>query len=230
MATAMADVGMPTSPSTPPPTKRQLVREIVNVIEQLPGPQLCRSTAAGTSVWGATQHEVASSMPGDELVTGAQYRATRAITIAVPPDAVSAVAGASGWHRAGWYSNDLLDNLTLLSSETVIPELQDLHVGQWVPMSPTPSDKTAFKVARFEPNRLLGVAAAGEHLGVDARTDLRRGDSSRHSTPDPLRLAPPGRGVALADPQRVRRLPDDAANAAGHQGPRGVAQARIVTS
>jgi hypothetical protein len=60
-----------------------------------------------------------------------------------------------GCLRAGWYSNDLLDNLTRPSAEEVIPELQELHVGQWVPMSPTPSDKTAFKVASFEPGRLL---------------------------------------------------------------------------
>ena len=134
-------------------------------------------------------------MPGDELVTGAQYRATRAITIAAPPDTVWPWLVQAGCIRAGWYSSDLLDNRTRPSSETVIPQLQDLHVGQWVPMSPTPSDKTAFKVASFEPNRLLGVAAAGEHLGVDARTDLRRGDKSRHSIPDPLRLAPPGEAL-----------------------------------
>jgi hypothetical protein len=60
-----------------------------------------------------------------------------------------------GCLRAGWYSNDLLDNLTRPSAEEVIPQLQDLRVGQWVPMSPTPSEKTAFKVASFELNRLL---------------------------------------------------------------------------
>jgi len=48
-----------------------------------------------------------------------------------------------------------LDNLGRPSAEAVLPELQHLEAGQWVPMSPTPSETTAFKVAAFEPNRLL---------------------------------------------------------------------------
>lgn len=34
-------------------------------------------------------------------------------------------------------------------------EFQQLEIGQWVPMSPTPSDTTAFRVTGFEPNRWL---------------------------------------------------------------------------
>jgi hypothetical protein len=142
-------------PSTPPPTKRQLAREILHVIEDLPRFATAPLYRRWHQRWGATPQEVASPMPGDDLITGAQYRATRAITIAAPPDAVWPWLVQVGCLRAGWYSNDLLDNLTRPSAEEVIPELQDLHVGQWVPMSPTPSDKTAFKVASFEPNRLL---------------------------------------------------------------------------
>jgi hypothetical protein len=142
-------------PSTPPPTKRQLAREILHVIEDLPRFATAPLYRRWHQRWGATPQEVASPMPGDDLITGAQYRATRAITIAAPPDAVWPWLVQVGCLRAGWYSNDLLDNLTRPSEEEVIPELQDLHVGQWVPMSPTPSDKTAFKVASFEPNRLL---------------------------------------------------------------------------
>ena len=36
-----------------------------------------------------------------------------------------------------------------------MPELQHPAVGQWVPMSPTPSDATAFKVADFDVGRWL---------------------------------------------------------------------------
>jgi hypothetical protein len=60
-----------------------------------------------------------------------------------------------GCRRAGFYSNDLLDNLGQPSSREIVPELQHLDVGQWVPMSPTPSDATAFRVDSFEVNRWL---------------------------------------------------------------------------
>jgi hypothetical protein len=71
------------------------------------------------------------------------------------PEAVWPWLVQVGCLRAGWYSNDLLDNLAHPSAEELIPELQDLQIGQWVPMSPTPSEKTAFKVASFEPQRSL---------------------------------------------------------------------------
>ncbi|HEX6327984.1 MAG TPA: hypothetical protein VFZ72_15550, partial [Jiangellaceae bacterium] len=41
------------------------------------------------------------------------------------------------------------------SARTIIPDLQRLEVGQWVSMSPTPSELTAFKVDGFEINRWL---------------------------------------------------------------------------
>jgi hypothetical protein len=151
----MPDTTVRPAPSTPRATKRQLAHEIVNVIEDLPrfaAAPLCRRWHQR---WGATRQEIASPMPGDELITAAQYRATRAITIAAPPDAVWPWLVQVGCLRAGWYSDDLLDNLTRPSAEEVIPELQELHVGQWVPMSPTPSEKTAFRVASFEPGRVL---------------------------------------------------------------------------
>ena len=94
-------------------------------------------------------------MPGDDLVSGAQYRCTRAVTIDAPPDAVWPWLVQVGYRRAGFYSKDLLDNLARPSARDVVPELQELHRGQWVPMSPSPSDLTAFKVAAFEVNRWL---------------------------------------------------------------------------
>ena len=57
-----------------------------------------------------------------------------------------------GCGRAGFYSNDLLDNLARPSATTIVADLQCLEVGQWVPMSPssTPTEKTAFRVDSFE--------------------------------------------------------------------------------
>ena len=107
--------------------------------------------------WGATPAEIAASLPGDELLSRAQYRSTRAITIDAPRDAVWPWLVQVGCQRAGFYSNDLLDNLARPSATTIIADLQHLEVGQRVPMSPspTPSDRTDFTVHSFESDRWL---------------------------------------------------------------------------
>jgi hypothetical protein len=106
--------------------------------------------------WGATPTEVASALPGDDLLPHAQFRCTRAVTIDVPPGAVWPWLVQVGCLRGGFYSNDLLDNLGRPSARTIVPELQTLEVGQWVPMSPTtPTLKTAFRVDGFETDRWL---------------------------------------------------------------------------
>jgi hypothetical protein len=90
-------------------------------------------------------------MPGDALCANAQFKSTRAITIQATPDEVWPWLVQVGCLRAGWYSNDLLDNLSHRSATTVLPEFQHLEVGQWVPMSPQspPSDRTALRVDSF---------------------------------------------------------------------------------
>jgi len=107
--------------------------------------------------WGATDAEVGASLPGDELQPQAQFRATRAITIAAPPEVVWPWLVQVGCRRAGWYSNDLMDNLGRVSSREILDEFQQLEVGQWVPMSAfgEPTAYTAFEVAGFEPHRWL---------------------------------------------------------------------------
>jgi hypothetical protein len=107
--------------------------------------------------WGATPAEVAAPLPGDGIVQQPQFRCTRAITVDAPPEAVWPWLVQVGCHRAGWYSNDLLDNLGRPSATEIVPDLQHLEVGQWVAMSPVgpPSQETAFKVAGYETNRWL---------------------------------------------------------------------------
>jgi len=96
-------------------------------------------------------------MPGDALFPRAQFRATRAITIAAPPDVVWPWLVQVGCGRAGWYSDDLLDNLGRPSATVLVPGLQHLEVGQWVPMSPKPppSERTALRVDSFEVDRWM---------------------------------------------------------------------------
>lgn len=86
--------------------------------------------------WGATPDEVSRPLPGDELVTRPTFNATRAITIAAPPQEIWPWLLQVGVTRAGWYSYDILDNLGRRSARRIIPELQNLAPGDVVPMSP----------------------------------------------------------------------------------------------
>lgn len=106
--------------------------------------------------WGATSSELAASMAGDDLLARPRYRSTRAIEIDAAPGAVWPWLVQVGCLRAGWYSNDLLDNLARPSATTILPAFQHLAVGQWVPMAPSPpTDRTALKVHSFAVNSCL---------------------------------------------------------------------------
>lgn len=102
--------------------------------------------------WGATAEEVRGPMPGDELVHGAQFTATRAITIDAPPEKIWPWILQIGFRRAGFYSYDLLDNLGKPSADQIVPALQSLAVGDWIAMAEPVNETTAFRVHSVEPN------------------------------------------------------------------------------
>lgn len=136
--------------------QRQIIGELGDVLHDLPAFLTAPLYRRWHLHWGATPVEVAESMPGDTLLPRAQYRTTRAITIGAPPDAVWPWLVQVGCGRAGFYSNDLLDNLGRPSATTIVASLQQLKPGQWMPMSPaSPTDRTAFKVDSFEPGQWL---------------------------------------------------------------------------
>ncbi len=137
------------------PTRSELTAEARHVIADLPRFVTAPFYRDWHRRWGAMDAEVEAPMPGDEIITDTAYVATRAITIYAPPHEVWPWLVQVGCLRAGFYANDLLDNLGHPSARTILPEYQDLEVGQWIPMSPTPSDTTAFKVAGFELNQWL---------------------------------------------------------------------------
>lgn len=133
------------------PSMRELVGEVADVVHDLPAFMTAPLYRKWHRHWGSTLSEIAGSLPGDALLPNAQFRSTRAITIDAPPDAVWPWLVQVGCGRAGFYSNDLLDNLAHPSATTIVTDLQHLEIGQWIPMSPTatPSDRTAFKVRSF---------------------------------------------------------------------------------
>jgi hypothetical protein len=139
------------------PTRRQLAAELGDVAHDIPAFMTAPLYRRWHLNWGATPAEIAAALPGDALLPRARYRSTRAITISAPPASVWPWLVQVGCLRAGFYSNDLLDSLGHPSATTILPELQDLQAGNWVPMSPsaTPTDRTAFKVHSFEEDAWL---------------------------------------------------------------------------
>ena len=85
--------------------------------------------------WGATRAEVERPMPGDEIIPRATFIATRAVTIRGRPAEVWPWIVQIGYHRAGFYSYDRLDNDGIPSARRILPEYQHLEVGDRVPLS-----------------------------------------------------------------------------------------------
>jgi hypothetical protein len=143
--------------TTARPTHRELRAEFGDVAHDIPAFLTALLYRRWHLHWGATANEMTTPLPGDDLQPHAQYLTTRAITIEAPPAAVWPWLLQVGCGRAGFYSDDLLDNLARPSATTILPALQNLEVGQWVPMSPsaTPTDKTAFTVGAFGAERWL---------------------------------------------------------------------------
>jgi hypothetical protein len=131
---------------------RRLLGQVGNVIVDLPVFLTAPLYRRWHLRWGSTRDEVLSGMPGDMMLPSAQFVSTRSITINATPESIWPWLVQIGCGRAGFYSNDLLDNLARPSATSIVPALQHLEIGQWVPMSPspTPTDKTAFRVHSFD--------------------------------------------------------------------------------
>jgi hypothetical protein len=86
--------------------------------------------------WGAAPEERAMVLPGDEAPPAAYF--TRAISIDAPPSAVWPWLLQIGQDRAGFYSNDYLENLfggDIHNAGVLRPEWQARAVGDKVPMA-----------------------------------------------------------------------------------------------
>ena len=100
--------------------------------------------------WGATDDEVAMSLPGDDLIQGAQS-ATRAITVDAAPGDIWPWLVQLGYGKAGWYSYDWIDNDFKRSANRIIPEYQDLGIGDRILMMPG----MGFDVVSIDPPRSI---------------------------------------------------------------------------
>jgi hypothetical protein len=89
--------------------------------------------------WGATDEERSVILAGDALIPNPDLRATRAITVHAPPDQVWPWLAQLGQGRGGFYTYDVLENLVgcdIHSAETVVPEWQEVKVGDQVKLHP----------------------------------------------------------------------------------------------
>jgi hypothetical protein len=110
--------------------------------------------------WGASDVELASSLPGDEIASEPIFNATRAVTIAAPPEQVWPWIVQIGYKRAGWYSAlDWLDNDGVPSATRILPELQGLKVGDTMPIW----EGVEQTVIAVEPNRYLLTVSDRKH-------------------------------------------------------------------
>ena len=109
--------------------------------------------------WSVTEGESRRPLPYDHFVPHPVAQITHAITIHAPAAEVWRWLVQMGQGRGGMYSYDWLENLADLdmhSAEEVVPELQDLKVGDLVRLAPERMGSEAgLRVAAMEPRRVL---------------------------------------------------------------------------
>jgi hypothetical protein len=96
------------------------------------------------------------------MVARANFETTRAINIEAPPEQVWPWLVQIGQGRAGFYSYDVLENamgLDIHSADQIVPEYQDLAVGDEIAIAP---EGGGFTVAAIEPNHYLLLDARGD--------------------------------------------------------------------
>ena len=122
--------------------------------------------------WGATEEEVAMTLPGDELTPPPVEQNTRAITIAAPPEAVWPWLVQMGADRGGFYSYAWLENLFGLkihNADRIVEDWQPLAVGDWVWGARNHS--AGWTVELLEPNVALVMKTADPKLDRTTRRD-----------------------------------------------------------
>ena len=116
---------------------------------------------------GATPAEQRLPLPEDAIVANPAFDATRAITIAAPPDRIWPWLVQMGYGRAGFYGYDLIENpgsgRGLRSADTILLELQHPSTGDLLPLSVA----ARLQFGTIDPNRtLVWRSPDNPHSGV----------------------------------------------------------------
>ncbi len=129
--------------------------------------------------WGATDDEVHSPLPGDELVPHPMLETTHAISIHASPAAIWPWLLQMGYDRAWWYTDarwyKWVDRYIWHTShpsspDHIVPELQRLKVGDTI--LDGPPGTAFFTVAQLEPEHVLALFSA-THILMMAPASLR---------------------------------------------------------
>jgi hypothetical protein len=105
--------------------------------------------------WGATSSEVDREVPGDGFLPEPDMLATRAITIDAAAGVIWPWLVQMGSGRGGAYTYDWIENLFGLdmhSADEILPQFQDLAVGDVLPLGST---GPRMRVEVLEPERAL---------------------------------------------------------------------------
>ena len=174
--------------------------------------------------WGRPTRN-ATPLAGDDLIANPDLTATRAITVPALADRVWPWIVQLGQGRGGFYSYDALENLVgcdIHSADRVVPQWQDLKVGDQVKLHP----EVGLGVAVVEPGRAL-VLRGGVPMGAAASYDFTwafcpagaAGGDDPAAGPRALRLHP-AVGAVAGRAGCGGRLRDDPTDAPRDQGSR----------
>lgn len=126
--------------------------------------------------WGARPDEIRATLPGDELVSAAAARTTRAVSVEATPAEIWPWLAQIGEDRGGFYSYSLLERAVgadVHNARVIHPEWQHLKVGD-----------TIWLARRYGPKARLIVAAvqSGSHLVLVSPADSSRIQRSEKAT------------------------------------------------
>jgi hypothetical protein len=121
--------------------------------------------------WGATDEEIAATLPGDELLARPASFVNRAVTIQARPEQiypwiVQLGAGKGGYYSYSWFETYFL-NCQLVNADRIHAEWQDLKVGNEVKMCPGKSGPPPYTVAMIKPKQAVVLGHQENNQWVD---------------------------------------------------------------
>ena len=144
--------------------------------------------------WGATDEEVARTLPGDDLLAVPDIVSTRAVWIDAPAGEIWPWLVQMGPGRAGAYTYDWIENLFGLgmhSADRILPQFQDLKVGDAQRLG---KRGPVLRVSVLEPERAL-VMRSDDGNWIWAFILVREGTGTRLISRN--RIAVPGAPPAV---------------------------------
>lgn len=125
--------------------------------------------------WGSTCEERRRYLPGDDLVKNPRLVTNHARTIKASAEEIWPWLVQMGWNRGGWYTYRWVDRFLFPanhgSADLILPEYQDLKVGDRIPDGPPEAD-CFYEAELLEPNKFL-VLRSRTHLPKHLRRNGR---------------------------------------------------------